>query len=673
MHARIMDGEISLEKAKAAMLEGMTDEELEKAVNDYTDLYDGTDLTADEIWEEIVCDSLGDMNVFSDTFEGLQRKTGKLLRATKKTANELRGEKREQESRAPPEGQRLVSARFSQETKPDKDTKAATRKDAVSISATDPANLARYQAEITSVLDGTMSSGRMVLIGRPSAVLSKYLHSEHPLYMPQSAIKKAALTAEEGGKHGLGRAVLDELPFQFDDPLAITGNTTRHEQLNDNSIVVWTDWMTENGDSVIVPIRIDVNGKVGLYNNVNTVFDAYDPDYVADLLRDGNVLYTKNNRSIQELLSTRREVPKVQQMNASDNSISDPTGKSKHKTSRDLESLEELRRENRELRERAKKWRRETTRTQQPEARTDDVRRAAKALIRDMQSTVKAEEITDALQGLAEYMMRGERVELEPKKDEHGNLKTDKNGKPLPKRYKQESPSWTEIKERAGAIAETLVDNAEALSENSDPELYREMKQYVRDTKMTIADRDKGDIPNGYEYFRRQNVGILRLGKDGLAVDKAYDQLRDQFGEGYFPSEITHPADQLMRIADVINGLKPVYENPHTAHRAEAVEWTANAIIDTLLSEDVRQTAPTYADRAEARRQKFLDALQLVTHAVSLGDVESLIVYYDKTSDKLPHYPAVYQEGFFRFSVGLEDAEDVIADLKQAMKAAGVL
>ena len=46
---------------------------------------------------------------------------------------------------------------------------------------------------------------------------------------------------------------------------------------------------------------------------------------------------------------------------------------------------------------------------------------------------------------------------------------------------------------------------------------------------------------------------------------------------------------------------------------------------------------------------------------------------YDKNSDKLPHYPAIYQEGFFRFSVGLEDAEDVIADLKQAMKACGVL
>lgn len=75
----------------------------------------------------------------------------------------------------------------------------------------------------------------------------------------------------------------------------------------------------------------------------------------------------------------------------------------------------------------------------------------------------------------------------------------------------------------------------------------------------------------------------------------------------------------------------------------------------------------------ESAHQRFLDSLTLVTHAVSLGDVESLIVYYDRNSDKLPHYPAIYREGFFRFSIGLEDAEDIIADLKQAMEKAGVL
>ena len=75
----------------------------------------------------------------------------------------------------------------------------------------------------------------------------------------------------------------------------------------------------------------------------------------------------------------------------------------------------------------------------------------------------------------------------------------------------------------------------------------------------------------------------------------------------------------------------------------------------------------------EETHQKFLRSLQLVTHAVSLGDVESLIVYYDRNSDKLPHYPPIYREGFFRFSIGLEDAEDLIEDLQSAFKACGLV
>ena len=69
--------------------------------------------------------------------------------------------------------------------------------------------------------------------------------------------------------------------------------------------------------------------------------------------------------------------------------------------------------------------------------------------------------------------------------------------------------------------------------------------------------------------------------------------------------------------------------------------------------------------------QKFLDSLKLITHAVSLGDIESLIVYYDRNSDKLPHYPPIYREGFFRFSIGLEDPADLIADLAAALDASG--
>ena len=76
-----------------------------------------------------------------------------------------------------------------------------------------------------------------------------------------------------------------------------------------------------------------------------------------------------------------------------------------------------------------------------------------------------------------------------------------------------------------------------------------------------------------------------------------------------------------------------------------------------------------YKQTGEVWISKKVDVYELIDS----GDIESLIVYYDKTSHKLPHYPEIYREGFFRFSIGLEDAEDIISDLQQAMEKAKVL
>ena len=205
----------------------------------------------------------------------------------------------------------------------------ATREDGKNLAAIDSRNLLRYRSEVSSVLDNSFPTWQNILIGRPSAVLTSAMRSDKPLYMGAAAARKAALpNTAKGGKHGLGRIVLDELPVQLDNPLAITGNTTEHEALGDNSVVVWTDWVTEDGNPIIVPIRIDIDGGVEIYNNVNTIFDAYNSDYVANLLREGNLIYTRDGKSINELLSQRRQVPKSRSVDAqSSNTISNTEGK----------------------------------------------------------------------------------------------------------------------------------------------------------------------------------------------------------------------------------------------------------------------------------------------------------------------------------------------------------
>lgn len=72
-------------------------------------------------------------------------------------------------------------------------------------------------------------------------------------------------------------------------------------------------------------------------------------------------------------------------------------------------------------------------------------------------------------------------------------------------------------------------------------------------------------------------------------------------------------------------------------------------------------------DATEEEHYELLSHLKMIVHAVSLGDGESLIVYNSKNGEKMKLYPEVFHDGFYRFSIGLEDSEDIICDLEQAL------
>ena len=65
---------------------------------------------------------------------------------------------------------------------------------------------------------------------------------------------------------------------------------------------------------------------------------------------------------------------------------------------------------------------------------------------------------------------------------------------------------------------------------------------------------------------------------------------------------------------------------------------------------------------------RFVSYLKVITSAVSLGHDESLIVFLGENDERQYLYPEEFHKGFFRFSVGIEDAEDIIQDLAQAMR-----
>jgi canavanine-gamma-lyase len=70
-------------------------------------------------------------------------------------------------------------------------------------------------------------------------------------------------------------------------------------------------------------------------------------------------------------------------------------------------------------------------------------------------------------------------------------------------------------------------------------------------------------------------------------------------------------------------------------------------------------------------QNRFVDSLRVITSAVSLGHDETLIVHVGATGrGGIEHYPEPFRKyGHLRLSVGLEDADDLIADIRAALDA----
>ena len=79
--------------------------------------------------------------------------------------------------------------------------------------------------------------------------------------------------------------------------------------------------------------------------------------------------------------------------------------------------------------------------------------------------------------------------------------------------------------------------------------------------------------------------------------------------------------------------------------------------------------------RAAGRR--FIDSLQLFYHVANIGDARSLAIHPASTthSQLTPEEQLAsgVSDSYVRLSVGLEHIDDILADLSQALDAAGAL
>lgn len=156
-------------------------------------------------------------------------------------------------------------------------------------------------------------------------------------------------------------------------------------------------------------------------------------------------------------------------------------------------------------------------------------------------------------------------------------------------------------------------------------EQYKEIKTHLQKTAVTISEGDSHDIAD-FQDFRRRNWGALRIVKQGgLPVDSAYHELNEMAPE-LFPESITHPADQLMRMADVSRSIQVSEKNLDAYHgpdRESFRSWARNdfenAVAEVLGDfqqvkrymegqEDTEEAAPTTPEEAAQYYKQLKDA-----------------------------------------------------------------
>jgi O-acetylhomoserine (thiol)-lyase len=73
--------------------------------------------------------------------------------------------------------------------------------------------------------------------------------------------------------------------------------------------------------------------------------------------------------------------------------------------------------------------------------------------------------------------------------------------------------------------------------------------------------------------------------------------------------------------------------------------------------------------------RKFIDSLKMIYHVANIGDVRSLAIHPASTTHsqltEAEQLATGVTPGYVRLSIGIEHIDDIIADLSQALDAAG--
>ncbi|MDD6476524.1 MAG: peptidoglycan DD-metalloendopeptidase family protein [Eubacteriales bacterium] len=162
----------------------------------------------------------------------------------------------------------------------------------------------------------------------------------------------------------------------------------------------------------------------------------------------------------------------------------------------------------------------------------------------------------------------------------------------------------SDVVTKAELAAQQIVENLKLVEDTAYVE-YKDLRDYLRTTRMVISEEDAADIPD-FKQFKKSNFGRIRIvSQNGIPVDTAYQELMERYPE-LFSDEITHPADMLRAIADVRESLEP-YDIMLSAEETEQlVKQTAQDLID------IAATGKAWKSWADKKKEQYDEKLKML-------------------------------------------------------------
>ena len=240
-------------------------------------------------------------------------------------------------------------------------------------------------------------------------------------------------------------------------------------------------------------------------------------------------------------------------------------------------SMPELVKENKKLKEANALLKKQFELTSKEEMRQSDIQKQVNKILKQYNSSWNQKTAVNNITKLYEYIRTGQ-VDMD------------------------------QLTDVAADIGRTIL-NKSTVKDTTIYEQYKDTVNKIRNTKISLSDQDKADLATygGYNAFRKQYFGRLKLGNNGISIDSLYEELSAEHPE-VFKSDVTHPADRLINVANFLDAVRPTVENPYAANIDEMSCIVGQEILNGY--NQIRNEAPTFADRKNIELIKVKDQYQ---------------------------------------------------------------